>query len=118
MSSVELLAQLSRFIASPPAATQKKVESSISKATNALSVLLSLEDAQRLGNSGVKALTAQFGAMGGPDLKKILKRWDPARKISKDATVSEMREIATSLLVAEILPMPKVTTTRRGRAAP
>lgn len=114
MSKFELFDQISRRV-QPSAAGQKKIEEFIAKATTILVVALPLNDAQRLGPS-LPALRAHVNSMAAPDLKKLLKFWDPARAISSETTISEMRAIAVDLISGVIHPTPRPPTrTRRTR---
>lgn len=113
MSKLELFDQLGQRVR-PTAPGQKKIEELIGKATTILVVALPLNEAQRLGSS-MRALDMHINSMAAPDLKKLLKLWDPVRKIPKDTTISEMRAVALDLLSGAIQPTPKPVRGRRTR---
>jgi hypothetical protein len=117
MNSLLLLQEIVRR-GRPPAATNKKIEENLRKSLSAAIVFLSLDDAQAFGGGGVTALGAHISVMGQPDLKKLLKKWDPHRKFTSDTTITEMRDVATALLNAEIPPAvrPPPAPRRRARA--
>jgi hypothetical protein len=114
MNNLGLLEEILRR-APPSAAIQKKVEENVRKAVSAAIVFLSLSDAQKFGLTGVEALSRHIGVMGQPDLKKLLKKWDQHRKVTRDTTITELREASVALLNAEILPTPKPPPTPRRR---
>jgi hypothetical protein len=111
MSKLELFDQVSLRV-QPTAAGQKKIEDLIAKATTILVIALPLSEAQQLG-PGMPALRAHVNSMAAPDLKKLLKLWDTARKITAETTISEMRAIAIDLLSGVIQPTPQPPPRRR-----
>lgn len=114
MSKLELFDQISRR-AQPTAAGQKKIEELIAKATTIVVLGLPLGEAQRLGAS-LSSLRAHVNTMASPDLKKLLKLWDPARKIPTETTITEMRAVTLDLLSGAIRPTPRpAPRTRRNR---
>lgn len=114
MSKLELFDQLSRRVQATPAG-QKKIEELIAKATTILVVGLPLNEAQRLGAT-VPALRAHVNSLASPDLKKLLRLWDPARRIPSETTITEMRSIALELLSGAIHPTPRpAPRARRNR---
>lgn len=117
MNKIELLEELIRRVP-PRASAQKKAEESIAKAVNAVLPGLTLTEAHRMTSAGVKALSLHLDSMTQADLKKLLKAWDPNRKVSQQQTISDLRVIADDLLNAVELPLPKQPTTPRRRRAP
>lgn len=113
MSKLELFDQLGQRV-QPAAAGKKKIEELIGRATTILVVALPLSEAHQLG-SGARALETHINSMAAPDLKKLLKLWDPVRKIPKDTTISEMRDLALDLLAGAIQPTPRPARGRRTR---
>lgn len=115
MKRIELLQELVRR-APPSAAVQKKADEGIAKAVNAVLPGLALRDAHGMTSTGVKGLALHIQSMTSADLKRLLKAWDPHRKISQQQTTSELSEISIDLLNATTLPVPKPPPTPRKTA--
>ncbi len=114
MTTLDLLALVNRNVRLA-AAPQKKLSDLLGKALNILVVGLPLSDAQALGSSVSAGLQAHIHTMSAADLKKLLKLWDPVRKIAKETTISEMREIAVALLTHRLRPEVKVAKAKKGK---
>jgi hypothetical protein len=80
-------------------ANSVKAEALYEKLLSLIIAEMPLADARGLGAGQRAALRAFIeGAMAMSDLKKVVKRWDPKRTISKETTQTEVRRILVELL--------------------
>lgn len=115
MMTLDLLSQAKRNVRLA-AAPQKKLEDLLVKALNVVVVGLPLAEAQAFGSSR-SDLERHIKTMPLADLKKLLKLWDPVRKLPKEVTITEMRELATDLLAQRRQPQIKIAPARKSKKA-